>query len=319
MKQLFFAAVALSACLLAGCGHPASNHVQGYVEGEFVYVASPRAGTLETLAVSRGNEVNAGDPLFTLDTAPEKDALAEAQRRLSEARASLADSRKGRRETEIHSLEAQVQQARAALEFSAAELARQEKLSQVAGAGAVADLDKARAARDQDAARLAQNEADLATAKLGGREDALAALAANVAALEAAEARAQWDLEQKSRGAPQAGVVFDTLYRPGEWVDAGHPVVALLPPHNIKVRAFVPETVIGALHLGDPVTVIADGVSSPFAGTISFKSPQAEYTPPVIYSNESRGKLVFMIEAVFDPKAAAQLHPGQPVDVQLHL
>jgi HlyD family secretion protein len=304
---------------LAGCGQSHPGRVQGYVEGEFVYVASPRAGTLETLSVNRGNQVKPGDPLFTLESAPEKDALAEAQRRLGEARASLADSRKGRRETEIQSLQAQIQQAQAALEFSTAELERQEKLSRVAGAGATADLDKARATRGQDAARSAQMEADLATARLGSREDVVVALEANVAALEAAEARSRWDLDQKSRVAPQAGVVFDTLYRPGEWVEAGRPVVALLPPQNIKVRAFVPETVIGVLHLGDPVTVIVDGVAGAFSGTISFKSPQAEYTPPVIYSNESRGKLVFMIEVVFDPKSAAQLHPGQPVDVQLHL
>ena len=51
-------------------------------------------------------------------------------------------------------------------------------------------------------------------------------------------------------------------------------------------------------------------------GKVNFISPQAEYTPPVIYSRDSRAKLVFMVEIVFDPQTAANLHPGQPVDVQ---
>jgi HlyD family secretion protein len=93
-------------------------------------------------------------------------------------------------------------------------------------------------------------------------------------------------------------------------------VVVLLPPQNIKVRAFVSETVLGGLHAGDRVQVRVDGTAETFVGKLSYISPQAEYTPPVIYSRETRAKLVFMIEAVFDPAAAARLHPGQPVEVE---
>ncbi|MBA3753426.1 MAG: secretion protein HlyD, partial [Nitrospira sp.] len=64
------------------------------------------------------------------------------------------------------------------------------------------------------------------------------------------------------------------------------------------------------------VRVSVDSVREPFIGTVSYISPKAEYTPPVIYSQESRAKLVFMVEAVFAPDVAAGLHPGQPVDVQ---
>ncbi|MGO8698782.1 MAG: HlyD family secretion protein [Limisphaerales bacterium] len=319
MKHFFLTTVLLPLLGLTSCAPAPPGRVQGYIEGEFVYVASAQAGALRQLLVSRGDVVKAGDLLFALDSSPEKDDLDQARRRLSEARASLADARKGKREPEIRSLEAQIAQARAALAYSTAELERQEKLNKVQGAGAAQDLEKARSARDQDAARLTQMESDLETARLGAREDLVAAMEANVSALEAAEARSQWGLEQKSQAAPRAGTIFDTLYRPGEWVEPGRPVVALLPPENIKLRAFVPEGVVGALHQGDPVSVTIDGVAGTFNGKISFISPQAEYTPPVIYSNESREKLAFMIEAVFDPKAAAQLHPGQPADVQLRL
>lgn len=319
MKKSLASIVVCSCLALTACTPSHPGRVQGYIEGEFVYVASPQPGAVETLAVSRGDIVKAGDLLFSLDQSPEKDALAQAQRRLAEAQANLADAKKGKREPEIQSLEAQIKQARAALDYSTAEFERQENLARVAGAGSADDLQKARANRDQDSARLEQAQSDLETARLGARDDLVTALDANLRALEAAQAQAQWQLEQKSQTAPQAGLVYDTLYRQGEWVESGRPVVALLPPQNIKVRAFVPESAVGALHQGDSVTVSIDGVSNSFAGKISFISPQAEYTPPVIYSDESRQKLVFMIEAVFDPKIALQLHPGQPVDVQLPL
>lgn len=117
------------------------------------------------------------------------------------------------------------------------------------------------------------------------------------------------------QAAPQAGLVYDTLFRPGEWVAPGKPIVALLPPANIKVRAFVPETRAGALQVGEKARVAVDGVAENFDGKISYISPRAEYTPPVIYSRESRSKLVFMVEIHFAPAIAAKLHPGQPVDV----
>jgi HlyD family secretion protein len=304
---------ALLAC--AGCGRAEADRIQGYVEGEYVYVASPHAGALELLAVQRGAQVSAKAPLFALDAAPEKALRDEAERKVAQARANLEDAKKGRRPPEIESLEAQRRQAQAALVRSQAELTRMDEAART-GAASADELERARAARDQDRARVAQAEADLRTARLGARDDLVAAAEANVRATEAALAKAEWDLAQKRQRAPQAGVVFDTLFREGEWVAAGRPVVVLLPPQNVKVRAFVPEPRIGSVKLGARAEVSVDGVPGPFAGTVSFVSPRAEFTPPVIYSRESRSKLVFMVEIVFDPTAAAQLHPGQPVDVR---
>jgi HlyD family secretion protein len=302
-------------CGLAGCGRSDQNQVQGYVEGEFVYVASPLAGALESLHVERGSRIKVGDALFALESVAEKAARDEAERRLIQARASYADATKAKRPSEIASVEAQLKQARVALTLSDKELARQEKLFRT-GAAAEQDVDR-RSTRDQDRQRVAQLEADLKTAQLASRSDQILAAEANVRALEAALTKAEWDLAQKRQSAPQAALVFDTLYREGEWVAAGRPVAVLLPPQNIKVRAFVPEPRIGTIHPGQQVQVTVDGVREPFIGKVSFISPQAEFTPPVIYSKESRSKLVFMIEAIFDPESAAKLHPGQPVDVRL--
>jgi HlyD family secretion protein len=218
----------------------------------------------------------------------------------------------------MKAIEAQLNQARAALILAEKEFARQDNLMRIPGATAELEFLRARAVRDQARQRVTELEADLKTAQLGSRSDQITAAEANLRALEAALIKAEWDLSQKRQSAPRAGLVFDTVYREGEWVAAGRPVVVLLPPGNIKVRAFVPETKIGAIHPGDSVHVSVDGTDHPIVGTVSYISPQAEYTPPVIYSNESRSKLVFMIEAVFDPAISVNLHPGQPVDVHLN-
>jgi HlyD family secretion protein len=250
LSKLIGAAGALTLLLLlAGCGNRSQDRFQGYVEGEFVYVASPLAGQLETLSVQRGQQVTTDQPLFALDETAEKAAREQIQ---------------------------------AALVLSERELARQEKLFRT-GVAASQDLDRARSTRDQDKKRLDQTD---------------------------------WSFDQKKQAAPQSGLVYDTLFRQGEWVAAGKPVVVLLPPQNIKVRVFVPETRVGAIHYGETAQVQVDGVKEPFVGKVSYISPKAEYTPPVIYSRETRAKLVFMVELIFDVQAAADLHPGQPVDVE---
>ena len=309
--------VVLCLALFTSCSRPDRKVLQGYVEGEFVYIASPLAGTLEALQVRRGTQVKAGTPLFQLDSTPEQAARDETERKLAQARANLEDVKKGKRPSEIKSVGAQLKQARVALALSEKELGRQETLMRTPGATAELEYLRARSVRDQNTQRVAQLEADLKTAQLGSRSDQISAVEANVRALEAALKKAEWELAQKRQAAPDDALVSDTLYREGEWVPAGRPVVVLLPPGNIKVRAFVPETQLGTIHAGDRLRVLVDGVLQPVTGTVSFISPRAEYTPPVIYSQESRSKLMFMIEAVFDPAVAAGLHPGQPVDVQL--
>lgn len=314
-KVLIGISAVAAAFFNAGCSRTQSNRVQGYVEGEYVYVATPNAGALQSLKVSRGTCVHVGDLLFTLDDEPERAARDEAARRVSQARSNLQDAKKGLRPSEIESLEAQLKQARAALKLSEAQLKRQEQLAGTFATSAE-DLNRAQATRDQDRHRIDQLEADLKTGRLGSRPDQILAAEANVRALESALAKAEWDLAQKSQTAPRPGLVFDTLYYPGEWVTAGRPVVALLPPENVKVRAFVPESRVGTIQVGSEARAFIDGVADPVVGKVSFISPRAEFTPPVIYSRESRDKLVFLVELRFDPKTAASLHPGQPVDIE---
>jgi HlyD family secretion protein len=317
MKQFshISAAVALIASLTA-CKPPPSKLLQGYVEGEFVYVSSPLAGKIAKLHMQRGAQVQQGDVLFDLENTAEKAARDEATHRLQQAKATLEDAKKGKRPTEIESLQAQLKQANELVALSEIELARQEKLTKT-GAVSIETIDRARSTNVQNHQRVEQLEADLKTAALGLRSDAVSALESEVKAREATLAKADWDLAQKQQKAPVAGLVDDTLFRAGEFVAAGRPIISLLPPANMKVRFFVPQTQLASVHVSDAVKVRVDGATETVVGKISFISPQAEYTPPVIYSQENRSKLVFMIEVRFADEIAAKLHPGQPVDVEL--
>lgn len=91
--------------------------------------------------------------------------------------------------------------------------------------------------------------------------------------------------------------------------------MSVLPPGNVKVRFFVPENTVGSLKPGEAVEVRCDGCGQPVTAFVSCISPQPEFTPPVIYSNETRAKLVFMIEARPRPEEGVRLRPGQPVEV----
>jgi HlyD family secretion protein len=258
-------AVGLAVVLAAGCTPSSSNVFQGYIEGEYVYIASPLGGTLTNLAVVRGDEIPGGRLLFGLERGSEAAMLAEAKKNLSRAQAGLA--------------------------LSEAAFARRVQLRKDQGVISAEELDQARAQRDADQAQVESQ----------------------TAALD----KAQWSFDQKQQFATTNAQVHDTLYRVGEWVAAGNPVVELLPPANLKVRFFVPQAVLPKIRPGEAVSVTFDGGSHAYPATINYISTKAEFTPPVMYNRENRSKLVYMVEAKFSPADAADLRPGQPVDVEL--
>jgi HlyD family secretion protein len=301
------------ALAVSSCSRPATTGWQGYLEGDFIYVAAPLAGQLQKLAVQKGARVEAGAPLFVLEQSAEMANLREAAERLRQSQARLADLKKGQRPSELAALEARLAQARTAGELSGRELARATKMQESAVLPD-SDYDRARLAHEANQAQIAESTSQLITAQLGGRADAIAAAEADVFAAQASLDRAGWSVAQKSQSAPRAALVYDTLYREGEFIPAAAPVLSLLPPENIKVRFFVPEAEFAALKAGDRLKVSMTG-RPPLAARVSYLSPKPEYTPPVLYNRENRAKLVFLVEALFDGATARDLHPGQPVDV----
>ena len=308
--------IVLLAGAIAGCGNQTNGALQGYAEGEYLRVASPIAGQLARLHVARGSEVKTGEPLFALEQENEAAARRQAEEQLRQAEAQYRNLLTGKRPEEIEALRAQLAQAEASLTLSESNLRRQEELVRAKFVSREA-ADTARSARDRDEGRVSELKAQLATAKLAARPDEIRAAQAATAAAREALAQAEWRLEQKSSRAPRDGQVTDTFYVQGEWVPAGSPVVALLPPASIKVRFFVPERILGSVKTGQVVSLRCDGCEKPISAHISYISSQAEYTPPVIYSRENRAKLVFLVEARPEIGNATNLHPGQPVEVTL--
>lgn len=314
MKLRIRILIPVALLVMVACGKSAPTY-QGYVEGEFVSVATSQPGRLDRLSVARGDTVAQGAPLFALECANEAAARQQAADELKAAESALADLKQGKRPAEVDAARAQVTQAEAQAKNLDAQLARDEaqfKLQLIPQS----QMDQSRAAAQSQGALVRQLKSQLAVARLPSRADQIRAQEAQVAAAKAALAQAEWRLAQKSVMAPKAGLVEDTLYREGEWVAAGAPVLRLLPPGNVKVRFFVPEAEVGQLHPGQAVALRVDGVQD-VPARITFISTQAEFTPPIIYSETTRSKLVFMIEARPSPEDGLKLHPGQPLSVVL--
>jgi HlyD family secretion protein len=307
-------ASAVIPALLCACSGDRAPTYQGYVEGEYVYVASPVGGRLERLLVQRGQTIDAKAPLFELEDDQEEAARKQAEEQLKASQAQLADLRVGKRNPELDVAEAQLAQARAAEQQASQQLKRDEAQFE-AGGIARAQLEDSRANHAIKAARVRELSGQLEVSRLPAREDQIRAQNAQVAAARAATSQSTWRLDQKRVAATQAGLVVDTLYREGEWVPAGSPVVRMLPPTNVKVRFFVPEALAGSLKPGRGVALRCDGCDAEVPAQVSYISSEPEYTPPVIYSNETRAKLVFMVEARPSVENAPRLRPGQPVAV----
>ncbi|WP_420237045.1 HlyD family secretion protein [Telmatobacter bradus] len=305
--------LSLSLLLAAGCRKPQGTHWQGYGEGDFVNISSSQAGRLDALMGERGSTIVAGAPLFALESQSESEACDQARAQLKTAEAQLDDLLTGKRPPEVGVIDAQLIEARATLEQANRTRLRDEAQFKVGGITAQ-QAENSRSTVLIDEARVRELEHQIEVADLPSRAAQIRAQQQIVAADRAALAQAEWRLHQKSVNAPQQALVFDILYRTGEWIPAGSPIVRLLPASNIKLRFFVPEEDLATFHLGDSIRFHRDGVPDATA-RITYISTQAEYTPPVIYSNETRAKLVYMIEAHPDDPLHVQLHPGQPLEV----
>lgn len=310
-----FLLLLMSLCLVACQAEDTAVH--GYVEGEFIRISPTSAGLLEDLSVERGQSVQAGDALFSLDritlTAKRDSAALEVR----QAQAMLDDLLKGERPEEIEVILKQREQAKATLINARKEYNRILPLSKT-GAASVSSRDDAKAALDTANARMDELDARLKTANLGARIDQIEAAQASVDIANQELAQAEKTLQEAAPFAPAAGIVDDTYFRPGEYVAAGQPVVSLLPPDNVKIRFYVPQATLPLIQPGHNVRISCDGCGQQIAAKISYIAPESEYTPPVIFSVRSRDKLVFLIEA--KPEGFhSELRPGLPVDIDLGL
>jgi HlyD family secretion protein len=306
--------IVAAALALAACGQADTGRMQGWVEADFVFVGPDEVGRVETLNVREGDTVATGAPLFSVDADLQQADVNNANAQVAEARARLKRLEAAQqRKEEIAVLEAQEKRADAMLALSTAELERQQSLS-AKGVAAQAQLDTANANFSRDKAALEEVRHQITVARLSARDEDIAASRQALAAAQARRNSAETRLARRKLASPVTGIVHQIYFRPGEMVPAGRPVVAILPPGNIKIRFFVAEAMLAKVAYGDSVEVTCDGCK-PVSAKVSFIARAAEYTPPVIYSLEERNKLVFMVEARTDTPDG--LRVGQPVQVLL--
>ncbi len=299
-----------------GCEQSEQAEFQGYIEGEFIYLASSQTGRLQHLAIQRGDSVDKNTLLFTLEAEYEQQAVKQATQELFALKAELENMQTGKRPEEISMVKAQLAQAQSKAANATALLKRNRDLLRSGGISQQ-EFDDSQTAAKALKAQVTELLNQVAVYNLPERSKKIESQQASLAAAQAKLKQAQWKLEQKTVYAPSAGLIYETLFSQGELVQAGKPVVQLLAPEKIKIRFFVPEHCLGKIHIKDKVQVHIDGCCEPVLAYISYIAPKAEYTPPIIFSNETRSKLVFMLEAQVPSSVAASLHPGQPVQVSL--
>jgi HlyD family secretion protein len=320
VKRAAVAAFGVLILTLGGAGawyglreRPPRTGFQGYIEGNLVFMGPEEGGRIEKLTVETGDAVKEGALLFTLDASMQTAQRLEAEAKLRQSQAQLADLRAAlQRPEQIAVMRAQEERARSQLDLSRTELERQRTLFD-RGYSAQSRLDQAQTAYDRDKAALDEIQRQIDAGQIAARTAAITAAEAAAQAAEATLGQAETRLSKRRISAPADAIVQDIYFRAGEVVNAGQPVLALLPPGNRRVRFYVPEPLLATLSLGQPVAITCDSCPPDLVGKISFISKEAEFTPPVIFSVEERSKLVFRIEA--QPAGPTSLPIGLPVTV----
>jgi HlyD family secretion protein len=306
--------IPFAASLFSACGGDAPLAV-GYVEGEYVLLAPIENAEVRAVSVRRGDRVEAGQELAVLEDADAAIAVAQAEAALAQAEAQLADLKLGKRPEEIAVLEAALRSAEAQASEAQRVVTRTEDL-QEKGIATQADLDKAATTLETAQAAVGKAKADLEVAKLPARAETITAAEHQAEQAHAALKQARWRLGKRRITAPAAGRVNDVIRTAGDIAGPAAPVISLLPDGAIKIKLFVPEEAFSSIAIGDRLAVRCDGCPDGLFARVSYASPDPEFTPPVIYSLESRQKLSHLIEARPEGDATA-LKPGQIVDVSL--
>ncbi|MFN4141668.1 HlyD family secretion protein [Aestuariivirga sp.] len=286
----------------------------GYVEGETRLIGVPQAGRLVSVSAAKGAKVGKGAVLFSLDAAQANAEVERAAAAVAAAGAARDNLLTGKREEEIAVIRAQVAQAEANLGLARKELQRAAALAR-SGTAAQSRLDQAQQQVNLYEQRIAELEAAEKVAALPARAPEIEAAASRLAEAQAQLVEAKARLADLSPVSPIDATVDDVFFEPGEWVGAGQPVLSLLAPGDVTLRFFVPEATLAKAVPGATLRFRCDGCDGVKSATITSVASEPEYTPPVIYSESARSKLVFRAEARPDAPDA-RLRPGLPIEVE---
>lgn len=289
-----------------------TQHYTGYIEVVTAYVSAPQAGWIEQIAVSKGNQVEPQQSLVKLDSESQQILLEQANANLRQAREQLENLRVGARMPEVEVVKLQIKEQMALIEEAEHELNRQQQMRRN-NATSEAALERAIANYDALQARQLQLQQQLNVMQLPDREHIIGAAEARVEEAQQAVNLQQWQLQQRTLIARHGGFVEQIYFQQGEFVTQGTPIVSLLIQDQFNVRFYVNQADLSTLRLGQQITISNDAGNQSKAA-ISYISAQPEFTPPILYSNESRDTLVYLVEARMSDN---QFRAGQPVDIAL--
>lgn len=288
--------------------------LSGNVEAHESVVAFRTQGRIVALPVEEGKPVTAGELLARLDDADYQQQVRIDEATLQTRGRELDLAEAGNRTQDIQAAAQTVADAKADLEMKRADLERYSALYK-RDAISAQTRDQADTAFKRAQAVYERAQQNLSEIREGTRKEQIAVSRATLRA-----ARQNLELSKVRRDytvlhSPVTGVVTVRQAELGEYVVPGTPVVTIADIDHLWVRAYVAETDLGRVHWGQAVTLKTDTYpGKSYRGTISFISPQAEFTPKTVQTNKERVALVYRIKVDVD-NASHELKPGMPADV----
>ncbi len=306
--------IAVIAIVYPGIQDPGPNVFNGYLEADYVYLAPADPGRIASISVEEGERVFEGQQVFALDASRQISTLAAAEARVRVAAANLDNLQTGSRSQEVDVIRAELARAQAQRDLAEATLARSQQLFST-GAVSSAKVDTDTTALASNEAQVAELTARLEVAELPARDAQRIAAEATLQAAEADAATAREALNDRTVLTTVTGLVDKLFFEPGEVAGAGTPIVSMLPDDSLYAVFFVPEASRSGLGIGDALQLTCDGCGGPITATVTRIASSPQYTPPIIYSQEERSRLVFRAEAHIAD--APGLVPGQPVTLEM--
>ena len=302
--------MAVVVAVVPGLGPDEPPVYNGYLEADYTYVAPLSAGRIVAIAAGEGEQVLAGQVLVTLEDSAQKAAMQAALAGVAQAEANLDNLLTGGRADEIAVIAASLHRAEADRALAEGNFARTQAL---AGQGQVsaAKLDQDRTALAAAAAAVEQLQAQLNVAQLPARDAQRLAAEAALAMARAGAEGARIALADRVLRAPVSGVLERRFYEPGEVAGSGAPLLAIFQPDRLRVIFYLPQAERAGFRLGEVLQMACDGCPAGISARIILMASEPQYTPPILYSRDERGRLVFRAEAQVNGMGG--LLPGQPV------
>ena len=326
--------VVVAGCAVAACTPPPPSdriRASGHVEATETRLAPDAGGRILTLMVKEGDRVEAGQVVLTLDRRDLDLALQRARAEVTQADAQLRLVQAGARDEDIRQAEAQIAIARADVSAAKAELAAAEQDLQrfdalfKSSSGSEKQRDEAETRRNVARDRVAAAESRVRSAeeaprrlRAGARREEIEAARARVAVVAAQVATLEKNLADTTFASPVAGIVTEKLVEVGEAIAPRTPVLVVVDLARAWADVFVPEPAVPLIKIGQSATVYTDAGGAGLAGTVTYVSPRAEFTPRNVQTAEDRSKLVYRIRVSVNNKDGV-LKQGMPVEADVPL